>query len=135
MRVFLAAVPATAAALAVWAAPAASAETAVLPERPGYPGLVFVDNPAIVDPHPMRAESFSRVADDRAVAVHFTTGTPQCYGVHATVQETAENVTVELRGGTLPEAVNRPCILIAVSGILDVPLQSPLGTRQVLTAF
>lgn len=135
MRVFLAAVPATAAALAVWAAPAASAETAVLPERPGYPGLVFVDNPAIVDPHPVRAESFSRVADDRAVAVHFTTGTPQCYGVHATVQETAENVTVELRGGTLPEAVNRPCILIAVSGILDVPLQSPLGTRQVLTAF
>lgn len=118
-----------------WAAPAAWAETAVLPERPGYSGLMFTDNPAIVDPHPMRAESFSRVADDRAVAVHFTTGTPQCYGVHATAQETAETVTVELRGGTLPEAVGRACILIAVSGMLDVPLQSPLGARQVLTTF
>lgn len=118
-----------------WAAPAAWAETAVLPERPGYSGLMFTDNPAIVDPHPMRAESFSRVADDRAVAVHFTTGTPQCYGVHATAQETAEIVTVQLRGGTLPEAVGRACILIAVSGMLDVPLQSPLGARQVLTTF
>lgn len=121
--------------MAVWAAPAASAETAVLQERPGYPGLMFTDNPAIVDSHPMRAQSYSRVPDDRAVAVHFTTGTPQCYGVHATVQETAQTVTVELRGGTLPEAVGRPCIMIALSGILDVPLQSPLGARQVLTSF
>ncbi|OBF95922.1 hypothetical protein A5790_06820 [Mycobacterium sp. 852002-51152_SCH6134967] len=132
MRLFLAVM---AAALALWAAPAASAETAVLPERPGYPGLLFIDNPAIVDPHPMRAESYNRVAGDRAVGVHFTTGTPQCYGVHATVQETPETVTVELVGGALPEAAGRPCIMIAVSGILDVPLQNPLGSRQVLTAF
>ncbi|MCV7026998.1 hypothetical protein H7I77_27245 [Mycolicibacterium novocastrense] len=124
-----------AAVLAVWAAPAVSAQTAVLPERQGYPGLLFIDNPAIVDPHPMHAESFNRVAGDRAVGVHFTTGTPQCYGVHATVQETSETVTVELLGGTLPEAVDRPCILIAVAGILDVPLQNPLGSRQVLTAL
>lgn len=132
MRLFLVLI---AAVLAVSAAPVASAETAVLAERPGYPGLVFVDNPAIVDPHPLRAESYNRVPGDRAVGAHFTTGTPQCYGVHATVQETAETVTVELLGGTLPEAVGRPCIMIAVSGILDVPLQNPLGTRQVLTAF
>ncbi len=124
-----------AAVLAVLAAPVASAETAVLAQQPGYPGLVFVDNPAIVDAHPLRAESYNRVPGDRAVGVHFSTGTPQCYGVHATVQETAETVTVELLGGTLPEAVGRPCIMIAVSGILDVPLQNPLGTRQVLTAF
>ncbi|MGE2722377.1 hypothetical protein [Mycolicibacterium celeriflavum] len=132
MRTFLAVM---AAVLAVWAAPAVSAETAALPERPGYPGLLFTDNPAIVDAHPLRAESYNRVPGDRAVGVHFTTGTPQCYGVHATVQETAETVTVELLGGTLPEAVGRPCIMTAVSGILDVPLQEPLGTRQVLTAF
>ncbi|OBG95716.1 hypothetical protein A5698_14970 [Mycobacterium sp. E136] len=132
MRLFLVLI---AAVLAVWVAPVASAETAVLAERPGYPGLLFTDNPAIVDPHPLRAESYNRVPGDRAVGVHFTTGTPQCYGVHATVQETAETVTVALVGGTLPEAVGRPCIMIAVSGILDVPLQEPLGTRQVLTAF
>lgn len=128
---------AAAAALLVagWLAPPASADTVVLPERPGPPGVVFTDNPAIVDPHPMRAESFSRTADDRAIAVHFTTGTPQCYGVHATVHETPETVTVELRGGTQPDAVGRACILIAVSGTLDVPLHGPLGRRQVLSAF
>jgi hypothetical protein len=52
--------------------------------------------------------------------------------VHATVEETAENVTVALTGGTLPEAVGRACIMIAVTGTLEVPLQSPLGNRQVL---
>ena len=122
--------------LAVWAAPLASAETVVLlPERPGGPGVAFVDNPAIFDPHPMLAESWSRVAGDRGVAVHFTTGTPECYGVHATVAETAETVTVELRGGALPEAIGRACIMIAMSGTLDVPLQGPLGDRQVVSVY
>ena len=121
--------------LAGWIAPAASAETVVLPEQPGNPGVAFVDNPAIVDPHPMPAESFSRVADEQAVALHFTTGTPECFGVHATVAETAETVTVELRGGTLPEAVGRACIMIAVSGTLEVPLQGPLGDRQVVSVY
>jgi hypothetical protein len=116
-------------------APAASADTVVLPERPGDSRVVFTDDPSIVDAHPMPAESYSRVDDVRAVAVHFTTGTPQCYGVHATVAETAETVTVELAGGTLPEAVGRACIMIAVSGTLDVPLEHPLGDRQVLSVY
>ena len=122
-----------AAVLAVWVAPAASAETTVLPERQGPPGVVFVDNPAIVDAHPMPAESFSRVPGDHAVAVHFTTGTPECYGVHAIVTETAQTVSVELQSGSLPEAVGRACIMIAVSGTVEVPLGGPLGGRQVLS--
>ena len=105
----------------------------MIPELPGNSWVVFVDNPAIVDPHPMLAESWSRVADQQAVALHFTTGTPECYGVHATVAETPETVTVELREGALPGAGARPCILIAVSGSLEVPLQGPLGDRQVLS--
>jgi hypothetical protein len=116
-------------------APSASAETAVLPEQPAGPSVVFTDNAALVDPHPMPAESFSRTADDHVISVHFTTGTPQCYGVHATTRETPDTVTVELLGGTLPEAVGRACIMIAVSGTLDVPLQNPLGARQVLTSY
>jgi hypothetical protein len=116
-------------------APPASAETAVIPELPGKPWVAFIDNPAIVDPHPMLAESWSRVADQQAVALHFTTGTPECYGVHATVAETAETVTVELRGGTLPGAVERACIMIAVSGSLEVPLQGPVGDRHVISVY
>jgi len=119
--------------LLVWVAPAASAETTVLPERQGPAGVVFVDNPTIVDAHPIPADSFSRVRGDDAVAVHFTTGTPECYGVHATVTETAETVSVELLSGTLPEAAGRACIMIAVSGTVEVPLAGPLGDRQVLS--
>ena len=47
------------------------------------------------------------------------------------MHETPEAVAVELRGGTLPEAVGRACIMIAVSGNLNVQLQAPLGDREV----
>ena len=96
--------------------------------------VVFDNNPSIVDSHPLHFDSWSRVDDDNAVAVDFTTGTPECYGVHATAHETAETVAIELRGGTLPEAVGRACIMIAVLGTLVVPLQHPLGDRAVLSA-
>ena len=55
--------------------------------------------------------------------------------MNATVQETPENVTVELRGGTRADAVERACIMIALSGTLEVTLQSPVGDRQVLSVY
>lgn len=120
-------------ALAFVNGPSAGAESFAPPETPPG-GVVFVDNPAIVDPHPMRIESWSRAATEDAVAVNFTSGTDTCYGVHATVHETPDTVTVDLQGGTLPEAVDRACIMIALFGTLDVPLQAPLGDRRVLSA-
>ena len=45
--------------------PTASAEPFAPPEvSPG--GVVFTDNPAIVDPHPISVESWSRAADANA---------------------------------------------------------------------
>jgi hypothetical protein len=107
--------------------------TVAPPEVPPSPGVVFTNDPSIVDPHPMPVESWSRIGAGHVLALHFTTGTPECYGVNALVQETAENVTVELRGGTRPEALGRACIAIALFGTLEVPLQSPVGDRQVLS--
>ena len=49
-------------------------------------------------------------------------------------QETEQTVTVDLQSGTLPEAAGRACIMIALFGTLEVPLQAPLGDRQVLSA-
>jgi hypothetical protein len=103
-------------------APAASAD----------PVTEFTDNPSIVDSHPLHFESWRAVGED-VVALQFTTGTPECFGVHAIVHETPETVAVELRGGTLPEAVGRACIMIAVFGSLNVQLQEPLGDRQVIS--
>jgi hypothetical protein len=106
----------------------------LIPETPaGTPAAMFVGDPAIIDSYPTRPQAWSRTADDRAVRLHFTVGTPDCYGVHATVHETADDVIVDLRTGTLPQAVDRACIMIALFAGLDVPLQQPLGTRRVLS--
>ena len=122
-------------ALSGWGAPVASADQTLAgpPEAPDADGVVFQDNPSIVDPRPMPVESWSRVSNDRAVAVHFTSGTPACNGVHATTSETADSVTVTLTGGSLPASAGRMCIMLAVTGTLVVPLKSPLGDRQVLS--
>lgn len=118
--------------LAGWGAPAVAATTAP-PEVGDVDGVAFTDNASIVDPRPIPVESWSRVANDRAVAVHFTSGTPACNGVHATAQETEDAVTVTLTGGSLPPVAGRMCIMLAVTGTLVVPLKSPLGDRQVLS--
>jgi hypothetical protein len=119
--------------VAGWGAPAASAAPTAPPEAPDADGVVFTDTSSIVDARPMPVESWSRVGNDRAVAVHFTSGTPACNGVHATTQEAADAVTVTLTGGSLPTVAGRMCIMLAVTGTLVVPLNSPLGDRQVLS--
>jgi hypothetical protein len=113
--------------------PTASAETSAAPEVPPG-GLEFVNDPSLVGAHPNRVEGWSRVDRPDAVAVHFTSGTPECYGVHATATETPEAVIVDLTTGTRVDAVDRACIMIALIGTLEVPLEAPLGDRQVLSA-
>ncbi|MEV0671578.1 hypothetical protein [Mycobacterium sp. NPDC050441] len=104
-----------------------------VPEVPADPArTLFVDNPAIVDPHLTQIESFSR--DQERLLVNFTAGTPDCFGIHVVTRETADAVTIDLRGGTPPESVGRMCIALAVHGTAEVALQAPLGSRQVLTA-
>jgi hypothetical protein len=105
-----------------------------VPERPATGGVTpFADNPAIVNAHPQAIESWSRLPEPNVVAVNFTTGTPECYGVHAEVQETADIVAVKLRSGTVPEAVGRACIAIGVLGTLPVRLSAPVGQRAVVS--
>lgn len=124
---------ALAAAVPAAALPAVPTITQI-PERPQADGFTsFVDNPAIVDPRPQSIESWGRLPDDRAITARFTSGTPECYGVHAEVQETADIVAVKLQHGVLPEAVNRACIAIGVFASLPVGLQAPLGNRAVVS--
>lgn len=135
MRVLVVAMVVWALLLAV-AGPAAAQPPAPVPvpeTAPGTPAAMFVDDPSIVHAYPTRPQAWSRVVDERMVRLHFTTGTPECYGVTTTVQETADAVLVDLRTGTLPSALDRACIAIALFGGLDVPLQQPLGARSVLS--
>ncbi|WUI72470.1 hypothetical protein OHQ90_38965 [Nocardia sp. NBC_00403] len=110
-----------------------SAPTTPTEQASGKSGNPFVADPTIVGAHPIPFTSWTRVADDR-IAVNFQTGAPECYGVDATAKETDSTVTIELRSGTRADAVGRMCTMIAVFGTLEVPLQAPLGNRQVLSA-
>ncbi|MEZ0339453.1 hypothetical protein ACAG25_05650 [Mycobacterium sp. pV006] len=119
----------------VGAAPASAQPTPVVPEIPADPAVtVFVDEPAIENAYPARPQAFSRSPDDRSVRLYYTSGTPQCYGATATATEHAGEVVVSLRTGTLPGLGDRACILIALVGAIDVPLDHPLGARAVRSA-
>ena len=104
-----------------------------LPERPAPTGTTqFTDDPSIVDARIQTIESWSRLPADDAIAVHFATGTPECYGATADVQETTDIVAVKLRTGTRADAVGRACIAIGLTATMELPLQAPLGNRAVV---
>jgi len=94
--------------------------------------VLFGDRPDIVDTAPLSFDSWSRLED--GVRVYFVSGTPSCYGVHATTAETPNAVTVRLEEGSLPEAAGRRCTANGVLGALNVPLDAPIGDRTVLIA-
>ncbi|OBK76693.1 hypothetical protein [Mycobacterium sp. 1274761.0] len=122
----------TAAVILAASGAVAWAEPTAVPEVPG--GGRVTEDPSLVDVRPLAVDSWSRARDANAVAVNFTSGAPTCSGVHADVHETADDVTVALQAGTLPDAVGRMCIMLAVFGTLEVPLSAPLGDRRVLNA-
>ncbi|WP_072689628.1 hypothetical protein [Rhodococcus marinonascens] len=101
-------------------------------EVPGQEfGTVFAPRPDIVRANPTPFESWSRTDSDN-IAIHFVTGTPECYGAYATATETDTSVTISLRTGALPESADKMCILVAVFATMEIELQTPLGNRQVI---
>lgn len=91
----------------------------------------FTPRPDIVQSHEIPIESWTKV-DANTIALNFTAGTPECYGVDPVVTETDTTIEVSLRMGTLPEAADRMCILIAVMGSVEVPTTAPIGDRTVV---
>lgn len=96
--------------------------------------LLFADRADITDVAPLRLDSWSRLDGARGIRVYFVSGTPACYGVHATTSQSADAVTVDLRSGALPESAGKMCSAKAVLGALDIPLDTPLGDRAVLSS-
>ncbi|AVH22166.1 hypothetical protein IU438_04160 [Nocardia cyriacigeorgica] len=96
-------------------------------------GEPFTADPTIVGPHPIPFTSWTALPGNR-IAISFETGAPECYGVDATVTETDEAVSIELRSGTRADAVGKMCVMIAVFGTLELQLQAPVGDREVRSA-
>lgn len=94
--------------------------------------MTFVDDPAIVDAHPLTAQSWSRLDPEPQLELNFEIGSPECYGVHATVQETDQTVVVTLTTGRRYLRTHMVCTMIMVQGKIVVPLGNPVGDRMVL---
>ncbi|RRQ28083.1 hypothetical protein DK926_09340 [Rhodococcus sp. Eu-32] len=99
----------------------------------GEVGTMFDSTPGLVRATATPFESWSQVSPN-TIAIHFVTGTPECYGAEAQVTETDSHVVIALRTGTLPEAADKSCIMVAVYGTMQMTLQSPLGDRAVVNA-
>lgn len=121
-------------ALAVGLAPTASAEQTPLPEVPATPGTTFVDDPSIRDAYPVTPESWSRLDPEPALALNISIGSPDCYGVHATVQETEQTVVVTLTSGRRSDREQMVCTMMIMPGKVVVPLAGPVGDRTVAVA-
>ncbi|CCQ17633.1 putative uncharacterized protein [Rhodococcus sp. AW25M09] len=99
----------------------------------GDVGTMFEPTPDLIRATTTPFESWSQVSPN-TIAVHFVTGTPECYGADATVTETDTTVTIELRTGTRPDAADKSCIMVAVYATMQMTLASPLDHRTILNA-
>ncbi|WP_072805425.1 hypothetical protein [Rhodococcoides yunnanense] len=99
----------------------------------GEVGTMFDSTPELVRASSTPFESWSQISPN-TIAIHFVTGTPECYGADAQVTETDTEVVIALRTGTLPEAADKACIMVAVYGTMQMTLQSPLGDRAIINA-
>lgn len=99
----------------------------------GEVGTMFESTTGLVRAAPTPFESWSQISPN-TIAIHFVTGTPECYGAEVEVTESDTEVVVALRTGTLPEAADKACIMVAVYGTMQMTLQSPLGDRAIVNA-
>lgn len=97
-------------------------------------GTSFTPGASLIMAQSTPFEAWTPLPGNR-IAVHFVTGTPECYGADATVVETDESVIVTVRTGTLESAKNKSCIMIAVYGTMELQLAAPVGTRTVLNGM
>ncbi|QCB50304.1 hypothetical protein E5720_05295 [Rhodococcus sp. PAMC28707] len=99
----------------------------------GEVGTMFESTPELIRAAPTPFESWSQISPN-TIAIHFVTGTPECYGADAKVTETDTEVVIALRTGTRQEAADKACIMVAVYGTMQMTLHSPLGDRTVVNA-
>lgn len=86
----------------------------------------------LVDERTVPFSSWSELAGNQ-IAIHFTSGSPACFGADAGVQETPSTVTITVRTGRLATAIDHPCLMVASYSTLVVNLSQPVGDREVLS--
>lgn len=82
----------------------------------------------LISPHALAWDSW-RESTPTTIEVTFLAGPASCTGIHTTVTETPQDVTIDLTEGALPG--NTQCQTIALTTIITVNLDQPLNDRNV----
>ncbi|WP_128683604.1 hypothetical protein [Actinomyces qiguomingii] len=93
-------------------------------------GELLTPRDDLVSPSRIQWDSW-RLIDPTTVEVNFVGGSPTCEGVSVELQETPQDVTINLSAGVLPEMVDGDCPAIAVLSAVRVSLSEDLGEREV----
>ena len=106
------------------------------PVDPGADAGPVAPTPDLLDPRPTAIDSVAVVAgaEGDKLEVSFYNGIRECYGLdRVEVVEADESVTIGVFTGSLPPG-DQVCIDIAELQFTVVPLDAPLGDRQVIDA-
>lgn len=103
--------------------------TAVRPSQGGDSATqIMTSRDDLITPDVLVWDSW-REKTPNSLEVTFLAGPASCTGIHATVTETAEAVTIDLTQGELPGSTS--CRAIALTTTTTVDLKQPLNGRQV----
>lgn len=111
-----------------------------LPPPGDEPGLPSAPQPELVTPegntsrtHPVIWQEILDSGEEDVLRLGFTGGVAPCFVLdRVDVVETDESVTVTLYAGTAKGSEDQACIEIAKYYAVDVPLDGPLGERDVV---
>lgn len=88
----------------------------------------------LLDPRPAVIDQVVTSDDPAVLLVQYQNASEPCSGANATVEETADTVTVSLQTGLHPNAAAMSCIAQVLGYELAVALSEPLGDRQIVMA-
>ncbi|MGI9614377.1 MAG: hypothetical protein ACR2QO_15810 [Acidimicrobiales bacterium] len=106
------------------------AATPVIVDDEGYePTLAMPD---ITDPKPHPIDDVVVSEDGDRLGVRYEGASEPCAGAFAEVAETVDTVTITLETGLNPNAAAMTCIAQVIRYELAVPLENPLGDRELV---
>lgn len=102
----------------------------VVDDDEGYEPTVAL--PDITDPKPHPIDDVVVSEDGDTLGIRYEAASEPCSGAVAEVVETDDDVTVALMTGLNPDAATMTCIAAVLRYELAVPLDEPLGDRELI---
>jgi len=84
-----------------------------------------------LDPEPVPLDGWEQVGED-VLRLYVTSGPSRCHGAEVDLAENEDEIRVGVSVGVRASAGELACAAVTVESIVDVPLESPVGDREVV---